>query len=78
MKYTQNADVRAAAIGLMQAGLVTCAEVARAVGCSRLTANRWAERAPERFRAREAVIKALFAGAIEGAAEKRNREEAAE
>lgn len=61
MKYTPNTEVRTAAIRLVAAGLVTCAEVARAVGCSRLTANRWAERAPGRFRARDDVIAELFA-----------------
>jgi hypothetical protein len=61
MKYAPNVEVRGAAIRLMAAGLVTCAEVARAVGCSRLTANRWAERAPGRFHARDGVIAELFA-----------------
>lgn len=66
IKYLPNAALRHAAIRLMNAGLVTCAEVARSLNVSRVTANRWGERAPGRFAAREKVIAALIAAEING------------
>lgn len=60
MKYTPNLALRTAAVRLMSDGLVTCAEVSRALQVSRVTANKWAVEAPGRFQARERVIADLF------------------
>lgn len=66
MKYVPNAALREAAIRLMDAGLVTCAEVSRSLNVSRVTANKWAGEVPGRFAARERVIAGLFASATQG------------